>query len=639
MQNNFVKIFNKISALILVFPAILFSQTISDSLNFNYSKYQRNIFRTSFSKRLNTLDLNSGLAIAQNSDNFFFGLNENYFSSLVSSTIKNIKDEQSLSLIGEYKYVPTFQIGVLTQNNIYSNDRKIAINEASILHSTIYTKYSPIDQFKVIPYVGYSINKQVNEDDRGAIYGSNILLEKYNLNEFQISSNLNFQNEDISPRKNYNRLVSIKVKNDFDLNLTNLISGDYSNVRKDFYFEADSLTSNIYNISKNIQSRIENRYFIEERIFNSRFNSDFYFDLSGRASYRNIDRITKFKNLTNIELSTFDSQINEFRLDFSGITEYNSESFFGRIKIDYSERDEKYSAKKILNSNNIIFDQRTQLEKRKNNNSQYTTISAVGNYSITNSDNLLFTLLHRKLIYDTPSEDNFDDRDELLSILRLSYLKSFNHLFNFFLNIEGSINHIVYIFAERSSNNNTRRNIKLSSGGEYLGTNLYSKNTFEVSANYTSYDFEDVIPNIKSFSFRQFTAKDSTSLKLYKKVFADFSGYVKLSEQGDFVWSNFTNNPERYLAEYFLEPIFNIKYSQIKIGVGLRLFSLQTFGYNADNKKYLTTKYNSVGPITNFLVRMQNIDLGLYGWYEFISNEENVKRELANLYFSVNWRI
>ncbi|MFZ1292550.1 MAG: hypothetical protein WAR79_20850 [Melioribacteraceae bacterium] len=634
-----MKNIKKISALILLFPIFLVSQTSNDSLNFTYFKYQKNLFNTSFEKRLNTLNLYSGLSVSQNTNNYFIGLNENYYSSLVSSGTKNIKDEQSLSLIGEYKYSPVFQFGILTQNNIYSNDRKIAINEASILHSTFYSKISLIDQFKIIPYGGYSINKQVNEDDRGIIYGSNILLEKYNFSEFQVSSNLNFQNEDISPRKNYNRLASVKVKNDFDFELTNLISADFSNVRKDFYFEADSLTSSIFNISKNIQSRIENRYFIEERIFNSSFNSDLYFDLSGRASFRNIDRITQFKNLSIVELSTFDSQIDEFRLEFSGITEYNSESFFGRIKVDYSERDEKYNAKKIENVNSIIYDQRTELEKRKNNSSQYTTVSAVGNFSITKKDNLLFSLLQRKLIYDTPSEDNFDDRDELLSIVRLSYLRSFNHLFNFFINLEGSFNHIVYIFAERSSNNNTRRNIKLSSGGEYTGTNLYSKNTFEVSANYTSYDFEDIVPNIKSFSFRQFGAKDSTSLKFYKKVYLDFSGYIKLSEQGDFVWSNFTNNPERYLAEFYLEPIFNIKYSEMKMGVGLRLFSLQTFGYNSNNEKFLTTKYSSIGPITNFLIRMQNFDLALYGWYEFISNEEKIQRELANLYFSVNWRI
>jgi hypothetical protein len=631
---------NKFRIFLFFFTATqIFSQSVTDSLNFNYTKYQLNLFNTSFEKRLNTYNLNSAITYSLNANKYFIGLDENYFSSLVNTGTKNIKDEQSVSLIGEYKLSPFLQIGVLTQNSIYSNDRKIAINEASLIHSSFYTKYSPIDQFKIIPFGGFSINRQVNEDDRGAIYGTNLNLDRYKLSDFLISSNLFFQNEDISPRRNTNRFASINIKNKFDFDLTNLISAEYSNSRKDFYFEADSLTSSTYNISKNIQSRIEDRYSIEERIFNSRFTSDLLFDLSGRVSVRNIDRNTKYKNLTNIDLNTFDSQIDEFRLDFSGKTEYSTEVFFGRLKIDYGERDEKYNAKKIEDANQTFYDQRLELEKKKNNISEYTTISAIANFTISSKDNLLFSLLHRKLIYNTPSNENFDDRDELLSIFRMSYIRSFNHLFSFFLNLEGSLNHLVYIFAERSSNNNFRRIIKLTSGGEYYGTNLYSKNTFEVSANYTSYDFEDINPNIRSFSFRQFSAKDSTSFNFFNNVYLDLAGYVKLSEQATFVWKNFSNNPERYLLEYYLTPIFNIKTNDIKMGVGLRTFSLQTFRYNKNGEKYLSNKYNSIGPITDFLIRLPNIDLSLYGYYEFITNEENIKRELATLAFSVNWRL
>ncbi len=618
---------------------IVLSQTITDSLNFNYSRYQSNIFNTGFEKRLNTYNLKSNLTYSLNSEDFFFGLDEKYFSSLVSSGSKNIKDEQSLSIIGEYKYSPLLKFGFLNLNNIYSNDRKIAINEASSNNSTFYSKISPMNSLTFIPFAGYSINKQVNEDDRGPVYGANLILDKFYLNEFQINSQINFQNEDISPRKNTNRFASLRLKNDFDLDLTNLISVDYTSSRKDFYFEVDSITSNMFDISKNIQSRIENSYFIEERLYNSSFNSNWHFDLSGRVSLRNIDRITKFKNLSSVDISTFDTQIEEFRLDFTGLTEYRSELFFGRIKIDYSEKDEKHTAKNLEGTNQIIYDQRTELENRKNNSSEYTTISALGNLVISRKDNLMFSILHRKLIYDTPSQDNFDDRDELLSILRISYLRSFNRLFNFFINLDGSFNHTVYIFAERSSNNNIRRIIKLSSGGEYKNSDFYSKNTFEVSANYTSYDFEDINPNIRSFSFRQFKAQDSTSFNFFGNIFLDFSGYVKLSEQGDFVWKNFTNNPDRYLAEYFLEPMFNIKTYQTKFGIGIRLFSLKTFGFNSNNEKLLSNKYDSIGPITNFVFRLPNVDLSLYGWYEFITNENNIKRELANLSFSVFWRI
>lgn len=616
-----------------------FSQSVKDSLNFDHYRYNADRFKTSFEKRLNTYNLQSSVNYSLKYNKFFLGIDENYFSSLVSSTEKNIKDEQTLSLLGEYMVSPYFSFGLLTQSSIYSNDRKIAINEASNIYSTFFAKINPIDQFKIIPFGGYSINNQVDEEDRGLIYGSNLSLERYSTNNFRINSYLKFQNEDISPRKNSHNIASVQVNNDLDHSLTNSVSANYSDIRKDFYFETDSLTASLYNISKNIQSRNEKKYYLEERIYNSRFTSDLFFDLSAKLSYRDIDRETKFKNLNKISLSSFDTKIEEFRLDFTGTTEYRSEKFFGKLKIDYSEREEKYSAKRIEEANPILFEQRTEQEKKKNNISKYTTISLLSNYFVSSKDNISFSILQRKLVYDTPSDDNFDDRDELLSIMRLSYSRRFNHLFTFFVNLEGSYNHIVYIYAERSSNNNIRRVIKLNSGGEFKNKHLYTRNSFEVSANYTSYDFQDVIPNSRSFSFRQFNAKDSTSIKVIGKIHLDFLGYIKLSEQGDFDWKNFSNNPDRFLAEYYLEPMFKIKSSFIKMGLGIRFFSLQTFGYNENNFKYLSDEYTSIGPITNFSVQLQNLDLFLYGWYEFIQNEDNVKRELANLSLSVNWKL
>lgn len=625
--------------LLLLFTVTSFAQSIKDSLNFSHYNYQKDIFSTSFEKRINTYNLRTKLNYSYNINNFFLGVHENYFSSLVTANEKNIKDEQAISVIGEYRFTPFISAGILTQNSIYSNDRKIAINEASNVYSTLFAKISPINQLKIIPYGGYSINKQVNEDDRGVIYGGNIELEKLSVSNFLFNSTIKFQNEDIAPRKNSFQVASIKVKNDLDLSLTNLISADYSNTRKDFYFDTDSITSRMFNISKNIQSRTEKKYFIEERLYNSKFTSDIFFDIRGRVFLRDIDRETKYKNLSNIGLSSFDTKIEEFRLEFSGTTEYRSESFFGKLKLDYSEREEKHSAKYFDKANTILYDQRTEQEQKKNNNSEYTTISAIGNYFLTRKDNLSFSILHRKLIYNTPSEDNFDDRDELLSIARLTYTRTFNHLFNFFVNLEGSYNHIVYIFAERSSNNNIRRAIKLNSGGEFNSSRLFSRNSVEVSANYTSYDFQDINPNSRSYSFRQFNIKDSTSVKILGKVFLDFTGYIKLSEQGNFEWESFSNNPERFLAEYYFEPMFKIKTSTIKMGAGIRYFSLQTFNYNINNKKYLTNEYTSLGPITEFSVRLTNLSLHLFGWYEFINNENNIKRELANLSLSLNWKL
>ncbi|MCP5063452.1 MAG: hypothetical protein GY936_13450 [Ignavibacteriae bacterium] len=634
------KILNKNILFFLLFLATnIFAQTINDSLNFSLGKYQSKTFRTSFGKRLNTHNLLSLLSYSVNENNFFLGIKENYYSSLVTSQTNSIKDEQALSIIGEYTFSPFLQAGVFAQNNIYSDDRKIAINQASTIYTTLYAKYSPLDQIRIIPFGGLAVNRQVNENDKGIIYGSEISVDRLSVSDFLITSNIKFMNEEISPRKNTQQMFSTQIKNHFDHSLTNIISADYSNKRKDFYFDVDSITAKEFDITNNIQSRIEKFYSFEERLFSSRFTSDIFFDLSARVSLRDIDRATKYTSTNNLNVSNFDSNIEELRLDFSGTTEYRSRAIFARMKFDFSERDEKHIAKSDGSINPIIYEQRTELEKRRNNTSQYATLSILSNFAVSDKDNITFSILHRKLIYDTPSKNNFDDRDELLSILRTSYFHNFNHLFNFFVSLEGSVNHIVYILSERSSNNNFRRILKLTSGGEFKTDKIYSKNSFEVSANYTSYDFQDINPNIRSFSFRQFAARDSSSIRLFNKLHFDVSGYAKLSEQGDFNWASFANSPDRFLAEFYTEPMLNIRTDAIKIGFGFRFFLLQTFNYNTNNLKYKHSEYKSLGPITNLKVSMPNLEIYLYGWYEFISNEKYSQRELANLSFSVNWRL
>lgn len=596
------------------------------------------MFSTSFEKRLNIYNLNSLLDYRLNYNNFSFGINENYLSSIVKSERNNIKDEQFLTLVGEYNFSPNLQVGLMNQNSIYSDDRKIGINEASTLYSVFYSKFLVSEIINISPYVGLSINKQVKEDDRGIIYGGKIETNNILFDEFLLSSRAVFQNEDIAPRQNNFRLINLKNLNHFDNSFTNVISFNYSSSRKDFYFDLDSLSSKLYDVTKNIQTRIEENIFLEERLFNSKFSNDIFIDFGIRGNLRKIDRSTKFKSPT-INISSFDSKIEESKIDLWGNTEYRSDLFYGKLKIELSEREEKYLAKNLGNSNPIIFAQRVEQENKKNNSSSRVTISALGSFAISKSDNIGLSLLHRKLVYDTPSKDNFDDRDELLSIFRISYLKNLNKFFDFIINLEGSLNHIVYLFAERSSNNNIRRIIKLSSSGDYKGSRLFSGNTFEVSANYTSYDFEDILINSRSFSFRQFSVKDSTSLQITKKIYADFNGFIKLSEQGNFIWSNFSNNPERFLSEIFVEPKLSVRWNGIKVSLGIRYFSLQTFNYTNEGIKYKFSEYNSVGPMTNFTIVLPSIDLNLYGWYEFIKNESNIRRELANLSLSANWRI
>ena len=211
----------------------------------------------------------------------FIGLSEDFRSTIVKSYTKNIKDEQYFSLIGQYNLTDKIKLGGLFNNNIYSDDRRLDINETSNLNSTFFVKYYPLEKVNIVPFLGYSINNQVGERDDGIIYGTDASVDKLAIDEFEFQSSFKLQNENIAPRKNTLRSINLNVSNKLNESLTNFITGAHSQQRRDFYFDADSIISSQFNVTNNIQSRIESDYFLQDRIFYSSSLSGLAFELIG----------------------------------------------------------------------------------------------------------------------------------------------------------------------------------------------------------------------------------------------------------------------------------------------------------------------------------------------------------------------
>lgn len=631
------KLYIHIALLVCVSTTIIAQ---SDTLTIAQTAQQPSTLSSLFDKRLNTYSLNSKLFYAKSLGNYSFFVSEDFRSTVIKSNVNSIKDENYLTFSNAYKVYRFLDLGFLFNSNTYSDDRRLTINKTSTLHGQLFANIKPVDKISLTPFAGYSENQQVAVTDQGPIYGTELLIDNFAIDDFILSGNARFENEDISPRKNTYRFVKLNINSSIEQFLSNNLQFNFIEQRRDFYFETDSLTSDAFGIKNNIQSRIEDQYELQNRLYYIPPNSNFSLNLNGRIFWRNIDRDTKYILADNVTQSSFDTKIEEFKIDLGSSATYRLNDFRSRIRISYSEKEEKHSPKPIEGANEIFFRERETIEEQKNNSAKVITLASQTVYDLSDADRFSLSLFHRKLIYDTPSEENFDDRDELLTTAKLTYLRNINYFFDFFVNLEGSLNKIVYIFAERSSNNNIKRFLKLESGGIYRSKNVVSSNRAEVSANYTVYDFEDLNPNFKSFSFRQFAFRDSTVIKWNNRLKTELTGYLKLSEQGDFKWSDFANQPVRFLEEIYAEPKTFYVFDRLELGLGLRFFQLSTFTYNDENEKTLSTRYSSIGPLVDIRLLMNNkLRLKLYGYYEFISNEGNNKNEQANLNLQVDWML
>jgi hypothetical protein len=470
------------------------------------------------------------------------------------------------------------------------------------------------------------------------VYGLEGIIDDFRVSDFNLNSIFRFRNEDVLPRRNLVRYHSLSITNNFEKVVSNTLGITFFENRKDFYFVADSITSAQFSINNNIQSRTETGYQLQDRLTYDRFLEIFTLDLAGAINWRKIDRETRYKTPEVQSSSLFDTKIEELKLEFDAIMKYDSKSFDGILRANYYERDEKHAAKRFTGIDETFFEQRSEIEEQKSNNSSRATLSLFGNLKISKSDRLTFSAFQSKLIYDTPSSLNADDRDEILTILRLRYSKKLSAYFTGFVNAEGTYGHTVYLFASRSSNNNESRIIRLKAGGDLASSTVYSYNSFEVSANYTTYDFEDITSNFQSFSFRQFTAIDSTTIRLSDKISLLNYSYIKLSEIGDFRWNDFVSRPTRFLEEIYVEPRFALSTGNSILSSGLRIFILNTYNFNKE-EKVIDTKYLSIGPLVAInLYLWKNLSILLNGYYEFITATESRDREQASLIMQVNWK-
>ena len=597
----------------------------------------KNNLATNFDKQLNTYLYSTSFHLDKSFNSLAFRVNERYNSSFIRSAIQSTREENFLKVSSAYKINPFLNIGLLANSNILSDSRNIEINQATQSSAAFYTTYIPRDRIYISPFFGYITNEQTGEKDFGNLLGLEGLIDTIRLSDNYLYSQIKFRNENISPRKNTMRYYNFILIDSIGYNSGNLINASYSENRKDFYFVADSLTATAYNITNNIQSRIESDYFLQDKFTTKSFLDLFDIDMTGRFLWRTINRDTRYRVFSSTSSSIFDTKINELRIEFESVASYYSSFFNGSISLLYSERDENHQTKNFNGANQILYEETARTENRKNNKSLRGSLIFNGTFNLSKTDFISVSLFQNKLKYDTPSSDNYDDRDEMLSIARLRYSKQLTPFFELFVSTDATLSRTVYIFSEQSSNNNINRIFRLNAGGNYRGKNFSTMNSFEVSANYTVYDFEDINPNFKSFSFRQFTARDSTNIKLSRKLSFSAYGYAKFSEQGDLKWASFSTNPTRYLREIFSESKFTVNYNPVWLSIGARIFSLNTYKYNI-GEKVLDSRFLSLAPLTEIIISMnESLYLRLYGWYEFITQNNSDKREEANLSIQSTW--
>ncbi len=622
----------------IVFPALLFAQYQPDSLFFLSVKKLPNKVASSFDKQNNTSYFLSSINYQNRLDNLQYYLFDNYSASAIHSSEKSLSETHKFRFGIDYSAIDNLSFGLLQDYLNFKDSRRSAINSSNRASSEIFSKYFFTDSVYLAVMGGITSNTQVDITDKGNILEAEGGFRKMQMLDLIFSSEFKMRNESIKPRTNKQNKVSLLIETVDNSLLSNSLSTYYELQRNDFYLQADTVTAAEFGITKNIQQRTEQSYGIENKLLNLSITPEINSTLSASYFNHQVDRNYYYYPDKNPAPAAVPSRINEFKLETQAELLYLTKSTDSRFKIIFQERDEKRTIPNKKNLGDILYDDLLNKEMMMNNSSKRISLSWSSQLVLSEKDIVNIVASHTKLQYDTPSEMNKDDRDELLSIARVQYSRKLLPWFSVSAILEGTTSKLVYIASARSSNNNSNKILRLQSSSNLQSKYFSNVATYDLMSNYTIYDYEDLTSGVKSFSFRQLLLSDSLSVPLKPSVRFKFTLYLKYSEQASMDWKSFTVAPLRDNNERFYHvQLFN-NWGFSEVAIGLRYFSILTSTFKGAVKSE-EMSYRSVGPSTEVSLFLKDYFVFRFsGWLEFISRRNENPYSQSSFQTTVSYK-
>lgn len=594
-----------------------------------------------FERNVNTYLWDGWIGLAENFGLTTLRFSERYASRLIRTNRNFIKDEQrlDLDLARSLNNRVTMRLNVLSF--ILSDNRTIGINEASNHTLLGGIRYQPTPGIRIDPMVGVRFDNQSGERDEGISYQARAETDPLDIGGHRMTLFGKFSQDQLTPRRAENDTLGFHIDKVFFEETRNGLQAQYTRLRRDFYFPIDTILGQTLNLRNNIESRTENIIAVVDTL-NYEVSDHFIVGIRGQVFNRSVEKEIRYKNTASAADLSLDTEIEEFRLEGEVQLRYRlSDRLLTGLRLSVSERDERHSLKPTADAEQPILAERSRQERRKDNTARRTILAGNLAWVVSGSDTVLMSSSSGLLRYDTSSELNVDDRDEFLLVFNATTVHALSPYLTLRLSATVNLNHVVYVFAARSANNNWNRVWKLSPRIEYRPSDrLSTVNAFEVLANYTVYDFEEQVFSVRSFSFRQFALIDTTLYRFTDRLGMFLSAHVKLYERGELKWSEFKERPVNYFEEKTVA--VQLRYTvgtEMYFSAGIRSFSQLRFLYRGRDRD-LEHTVKSYGPTSTIVWAVGTRTLlSVSGWYEFQEQTGVTDRSIANVAMNLSVRL
>ncbi len=561
----------------------------------------------------------------------------NYRGRIIRGSNTSIRDdanglaEFSLPLADNLDFISGFS-GLLSDDS-----RSLGINKLLQGSARSGLRWTASSQLRSEASLGGVYSEQLGIASRGFELASRSTLRDFDLDDYILNADANVFHSELSNRQS-------NTIGDASFNLQRFFAGNswidfnatYKTSSRDFYtfVRAQDTVNNLEFDTIALETRGENRWRVDGRLY---FPVVPQFDVALQTSLENtiIDRFyaRSVSGADNTQVTRSLERLHVF-LDFKGI--YTGAGGSHALGIWFDQRDESNVISNRFDLDDAQIGSLRQTENQRDNSAARTGLSLESLWPLSSADSLRFSVASSLLRYDTPSADNNDDRDEFNLNATLAFARRFSHVFYGELTAELKFAHLVFLRAARSSQNNWNRIFRLEPRFVIDAGSFSARPSFEVLANFTSFDFENRIVTSPSFSFRQISYRDSLSWQVGRHHRLESQLIARYFERGQFRWSNFTETPQDENYEHFCRLLaFSSSSGIVEVGIGGRYYALyqkklrQIAGVDDEFLR------QSIAPES--VVRLafgSGSSLEIQGWFEFEFTDGREQRRFPNLFLT-----
>ena len=297
---------------------------------------------------------------------------------------------------------------------VYSDNKGTGLNNVSSESVLGGAEYVPFTWMSVTPMAGYRWDTQAGIRDRGMTYMLGARVPAFEADGYLVSGNAQYREDFLAPRVLEGDFARFSVQKVFSPYARDSLDVGVNRNRHEFYAPADST----------IESRTEQVLSFADKLeydIDPALSSTFFVSINGRGLEKNL----RNWNAVAPQIKQFNTLINEFRFDTYMQSVYRTPD--GRtaawLRLYYSERSETHSAQvpgTASPSIDSLFFQSNTREHINDNTARRTQLSGMVDVPLSASDRIELSGSIGILRYDTPSDQNLEDRDELLVALTLA---------------------------------------------------------------------------------------------------------------------------------------------------------------------------------------------------------------------------